>query len=242
MSMGNKEVLANNLKYYMDKHNVTRNDLVDDLNIAYMTISDWINAKTYPRIDKIELLAHYFQIEKSDLIEYHGNKSIIDKIVEVSSQLYEIRQQKVYNFAEHQLEEQNKVIHIHKDNGDYITETLRGYLSAGTGELQLEEVLEEVEVPVEIIPEQHYDMLLQINGDSMLPMFQDGERIFVRKIEDTGELRSGQIGVFIIDGESYLKKAYKEDNQLRLVSLNDKYDDLIFNEVNDIEVIGTVVM
>ena len=38
------------------------------------------------------------------------------------------------------------------------------------------------------------------------------------------------------------KKAYKEDNQLRLVSLNDKYDDLIFNEVNDIEVIGTVVM
>lgn len=242
MSMGNKEVLANNLKYYMDKHNVTRNDLVDDLNIAYMTISDWINGKTYPRIDKIELLAHYFQIEKSDLIEYHGNKSIIDKIVEVSSQLQEVRQQKVYNFAEHQLEEQNKVIHIHKDNGDYITETLRGYLSAGTGELQLEEVLEEVEVPVEIIPEQHYDMLLQINGDSMLPMFQDGERIFVRKIKETSELRSGQIGVFIIDGESFLKKAYKEDSQLRLVSLNDKYDDLIFNEVNDIEVIGTVVM
>ena len=223
MSMGNKEVLANNLKYYMDKHNVTRNDLVDDLNIAYMTISDWINAKTYPRIDKIELLAHYFQIEKSDLIEYHGNKSIIDEIVEVSSQLHETRQQKVYNYAEHQLDEQNKVMHIHKDNGDYITETLRGYLSAGTGELQLEEVLEEVEIPVEIIPEQHYDMLLQINGDSMLPMFQDGERIFVRKIEDTSELRSGQIGVFIIDGESYLKKAYKEDNQLRLVSLTKKF-------------------
>lgn len=160
----------------------------------------------------------------------------------IYNQLESSRQKKVYSFAEHQLEEQNKVIHIHKDNGDYVTETLRGYLSAGTGELQLEEVLEEVEVPVEIIPEQHYDMLLQINGDSMLPMFQDGERIFVRKIEDTGELRSGQIGVFIIDGESYLKKAYKEDNQLRLVSLNDKYDDLIFNEVNDIEVIGTVVM
>lgn len=186
-------------------------------------------------------LAEVLQISPLHIIKDDYSPDYID-ILPIYNKLEFARQQKVYNFAEHQLEEQNKVIHIHKDNGDYITETLRGYLSAGTGELQLEEVLEEVEVPVEIIPEQHYDMLLQINGDSMLPMFQDGERIFVRKIEDTGELRSGQIGVFIIDGESFLKKAYKEDNQLRLVSLNDKYEDLIFNEVNDIEVVGTVVM
>ena len=56
MSIGNKEVLANNLKHCMDKDNVSRNNLVDDLNIAYMTIYDWVNAKTYPRIDKIEML------------------------------------------------------------------------------------------------------------------------------------------------------------------------------------------
>lgn len=189
-------------------------------------------------IEILEPLSEILQTTPQYLMGWDNNLDIMP----IYSELEPPYQQKVYNFAEFQLEEQNKVIHIHKDNGDYVTETLRGYLSAGTGEMQLEEVLEEVEIPVEMIPEQHYDMLLQINGDSMLPMFQDGERIFVRKIEDTGELRSGQIGVFIIDGESYLKKAYKEDNQLRLVSLNDKYDDLIFNEVNDIEVIGTVVM
>ncbi|MGY0837286.1 S24 family peptidase [Aerococcus urinaeequi] len=55
-------------------------------------------------------------------------------------------------------------------------------------------------------------------------------------------MRSGQIGVFIIDNESYLKKAYIEDNHLRLVSLNTKYVDLIFDDVNEITVVGTVVM
>lgn len=193
-------------------------------------------------VENVFKIAKHLNMKPEQLASLEETTELVGEILSVSVQLDSRHQQKVYNFAEHQLEEQNKVTHIHKDNGDYVTETLRGYLSAGTGELQLEEVLEEVEIPVEMIPEQHYDMLLQINGDSMLPMFQDGERIFVRKIEDTGELRSGQIGVFIIDGESYLKKAYKEDNQLRLVSLNDKYDDLIFNEVNDIEVIGTVVM
>lgn len=235
-----------NLKYLREKFNMEQIDLATKLGRkSSSSISEWEKGKYTPKIKTLAEIANIFKVDLDDLMNIdisNVETSTLNKIVNISKQLPPSRQSKVYNFAEHQLEEQNKVIHIHKDNGDYITETLRGYLSAGTGELQLEEVLEEVEVPVEIIPEQHYDMLLQINGDSMLPMFQDGERIFVRKIEDTGELRSGQIGVFIIDGESYLKKAYKEDNQLRLVSLNDKYDDLIFNEVNDIEVIGTVVM
>lgn len=235
-----------NLKYLREKFNMEQIDLATKLGRkSSSSISEWEKGKYTPKIKTLAEIANIFKVDLDDLMNIdisNVETSMLDKIVSISKQLNPSRQSKVYNYAEHQLEEQNKVIHIHKDNGDYITETLRGYLSAGTGELQLEEVLEEVEIPVEIIPEQHYDMLLQINGDSMLPMFQDGERIFVRKIEDTGELRSGQIGVFIIDGESYLKKAYKEDNQLRLVSLNDKYDDLIFNEVNDIEVIGTVVM
>lgn len=217
----------------------TQNDLGKRLKLQATAIGNYERGERPLNQDILFELSDIFDVSINYFFPTTVSKTEIQNIYD---QLNDERQIKVYNFAEHQLEEQNKVIHIHKDNGDYVTETLRGYLSAGTGELQLEEVLEEVEIPVEIIPEQHYDMLLQINGDSMLPMFQDGERIFVRKIEDSSELRSGQIGVFIIDGESYLKKAYKEDNQLRLVSLNDKYDDLIFNEVNDIEVIGTVVM
>lgn len=67
--LGNKEVMANNLKYYMSLYNKERNEIRKVLGIPYTTLSDWLNAKKYPRIDKIEMLANYFNIEKSDLIE-----------------------------------------------------------------------------------------------------------------------------------------------------------------------------
>lgn len=67
--LGNKEVMANNIKMYMRKNNVTSSDVCNVLKFKAATFSDWINAKTYPRIDKIEMLANYFGISKADLVE-----------------------------------------------------------------------------------------------------------------------------------------------------------------------------
>lgn len=67
--LGNKEIMSKNIKHYMKIYNKTRTEICNDLDISYTTFADWINAKTYPRIDKIELLANYFKIEKSDLVE-----------------------------------------------------------------------------------------------------------------------------------------------------------------------------
>lgn len=67
--LGNKKIFAKNLNYYMQIHNKDRNDICNILDIPYTTLSDWLNAKKYPRIDKIEMLSNYFKIEKSDLIE-----------------------------------------------------------------------------------------------------------------------------------------------------------------------------
>ena len=47
----------------------TRNTICDDLGFKYTTFTDWVNGNKYPRIDKIEILANYFGIKKSDLIE-----------------------------------------------------------------------------------------------------------------------------------------------------------------------------
>lgn len=67
--LGNKEIFSKNLKYYMTINNKNRNDICDILGFKYSTFSDWYNGNKYPRIDKIEMLANYFRIEKSDLIE-----------------------------------------------------------------------------------------------------------------------------------------------------------------------------
>lgn len=67
--LGNKEIIAKNIKYYMDLHGKHRKDVCNDLGFVYSTFSDWLNGKKYPRIDKIEMLARYFNISKADLVE-----------------------------------------------------------------------------------------------------------------------------------------------------------------------------
>ena len=69
MNNSNKIILSKNLVYYMENNNIDRNKLCKDLGLKYSTVSEWISAKKYPRIDKIEILANYFGINKSDLIE-----------------------------------------------------------------------------------------------------------------------------------------------------------------------------
>lgn len=71
--LGNKEIFAKNLKFYMELNKKDRNDVCRDLEIPYSTFTDWYNANIYPRIDKIQLLANYFGIQKSDLVENHDN-------------------------------------------------------------------------------------------------------------------------------------------------------------------------
>ena len=68
-ALGNKQIMADNIAYYMSVKGVDRNQLCDDLNFKYSTVSEWLAAKKYPRIDKIEIMAAYFGITKSDLIE-----------------------------------------------------------------------------------------------------------------------------------------------------------------------------
>ena len=67
--LGNKEIMARNIKKYMELNNKTRNDMCEALGVKYTTFTDWVNGNAYPRIDKIELMADFFGVLKSDLIE-----------------------------------------------------------------------------------------------------------------------------------------------------------------------------
>lgn len=78
-NLGNKETMAKNIKYYMDKNNVTASEICKILDVPQSTFSYWLSAKTYPRIDKIEMMANYFGINKSGLVEEHVKlNNIID--------------------------------------------------------------------------------------------------------------------------------------------------------------------
>ena len=68
-NIGNKETMAKNLAYYVRISGKTQKEVAEVAGVAASTFNDWIKAKKYPRIDKIEILANYFGILKSDLIE-----------------------------------------------------------------------------------------------------------------------------------------------------------------------------
>lgn len=64
-----KEIFSKKLNYYMKENGVSQSDIVNRFGITASTVSDWCNAKKYPRIDKIQMLADFFGILKSDLTE-----------------------------------------------------------------------------------------------------------------------------------------------------------------------------
>ena len=74
--LGNKEVMAKNIKYYLKENDITQTEMCNTLGFKMSTVSDWMHARTYPRIDKIEMMANYFGIEKSDLVEQKSSKTI----------------------------------------------------------------------------------------------------------------------------------------------------------------------
>lgn len=68
-ALGNKEILAKNLKRYIERSGKDRRELANTWGFKYSTMSEWLNAKKYPRIDKIQIMADYFGITMADLIE-----------------------------------------------------------------------------------------------------------------------------------------------------------------------------
>lgn len=73
-NIGNKETFAKNLSYYLSINGRNQKEVAEYLGVAQSTFNEWANAKKYPRIDKIEKLANYFGILKSDLIEEKDGK------------------------------------------------------------------------------------------------------------------------------------------------------------------------
>lgn len=80
--MWSKEVFAKNLRYYMESRGKNQKELAEIVGVSAPTMNDWLKAKKYPRIDKIDILADYFGILKSDLIEEKEKSTETDGLSE----------------------------------------------------------------------------------------------------------------------------------------------------------------
>lgn len=98
--------------------------------------------------------------------------------------------------------------------------------SAGTGQVVFEDMpTERIQIPD--IPEYRcVSYAIGVNGDSMEPLYYDGDILLV---ETTLQIEIGEIGIFIVDGEAFVKQL----GEGKLISLNEKYKDIPLTEYSN---------
>ncbi|HEA4979113.1 TPA: XRE family transcriptional regulator [Staphylococcus aureus] len=236
----NKErniIIAKNIRKFLNDSNMSQKKLAELINIKPSTLSDYLNLRSNPSHGVIQRIADVFEVGKSDIDTTYKDDNDITSIY---NKLTPPRQENVLNYANEQLEEQNSrgdnIVDINSYKQDKISVNVNGCVSAGVGERLHDETLFTEMVKAPIPP---HDLALKVNGDSMEPMFKDGEIIFVEK---THNIKNGQIGIFIIEEEAYVKKVFVEDDRLTLVSLNKDYDDLHFYRNESVRLIGKVIL
>ncbi|EOD4669822.1 LexA family transcriptional regulator [Staphylococcus aureus] len=231
------------LKQIMSERKISQSELSRRTGIGRNSISDYLNGKYEAKQDKVFELAKALNVNEAWLMGFDisKNRKIENNdITSIYSKLTPPRQSNVLKYATNQLEEQNNDSDNLVDFNSYIQEKsevdIYGCASAGIGERLYNEPISK-EFVRGYVPA--HDLALKVNGDSMEPMFKDGEIIFVEK---THNIKNGQIGIFIIEEEAYVKKVFVEDDRLTLVSLNKDYDDLHFYRNESVRLIGKVIL
>lgn len=164
------------------------------------------------------------------------------RILTVYNQLKQPRQEKVLNFANEQLEEQNKVVSMFdkkfEETEDYINDYVEGLVAAGNGTFQEDNLHMEVKLRADDVPEE-YDTIAKVAGDSMEPLIQDNDLLF---INITSQVDINDIGIFQINGKNFVKKLKRDyGGAWYLQSLNNNYEEIYLSEDDNIRTIGEVV-
>ncbi len=100
-----KKIFSEQLNYYMQLNHKQQDDIVKDLGINKSTISTWCRGIKMPRVNAIRLLAEYFGVNISDLIQYK-EKKMLDEFNKVWKQLAPEQQEDVRKYAEYLLSKQ----------------------------------------------------------------------------------------------------------------------------------------
>lgn len=234
-------ILGEAIKKLRLKNKLTQVELGKLTGFKQNTISQHEKGKR--EIDEEDILKYCkaLGVSPQTLFDMSSKKRTSKELSIIYNKLDSKRQTKVYDYATEQLNEQNnKITNIN----DYIEEETNWYevkfygsISAGTGLYLDDEQVETISFGADMVPS-GTDFCLKVNGDSMEPMFNNGDYVFIKRETD---FRNGTIGAVIVNGEAYLKKIYITDNSIRLVSLNKKYKDITVSEDDTLNYVGTVV-
>ena len=224
------------------KKGMSMSELARRVGIAKSTMSRYFNKTREFPLNKADDFARIFNITPEFLLGIQKENKERPEILTIYNQLEEPRQEKVLDFANAQLDEQESSkgasIFEKVSNEDYIIDYVEGLVAAGHGTLQEDNLHMEVKLRSEDVPED-YDTIAKVAGDSMEPLIEDNDLLFIKV---TSQVDINSIGIFQVNGKNFVKKLKRDyDGSWYLQSLNSGYEEIHLSENDDIRTIGEVV-
>lgn len=235
------QIIAENITHFRKQRGITQKELAKEVGITASTMTDYMKLRSAPSFGVIQKLADYFGVKKSDIDTTFKEEStnslpdapdsltqqIMDKVVQLTPPNQKIVLRTSEELLESQNEEETKINEVSEVISLYQVEVVSETAAAsgfnyGFGY----DDTDRETIEVDERPPRH-DIATKVSGDSMQPDYQDGDILYL--VDKGLTTYNGDLAVIAYGDRSYFKKIYTENGRLRLVSLNDKYEDIILD-------------
>ena len=230
-------VICERIRYYREKQGIDQKTMASKLGITANSISNWENGRSRPDVNLLPAICKVLEISLLDLYGIDGSVSTITPKQQSLIEKYEMLS------GGHQLAVENLIDNlIAVEKSDYCPDLkvlmyFNRSLAAGIGDpTEFDEDAELVYV-YSTAEVNRADSIFKINGDSMEPVFSDGQEVLVQRLPWNHTLNPGEIGAFMINNETYIKR-YEKDG---LHSLNPDYPVMHFDDEQSVYLIGKVL-
>ena len=205
---------------------MTQKDIADQLGISYQAYSAWERGVKEPSKEKVNRLEQLLKVPKGYFTEI--------EIVRLYNTLSNKGKNQVVEYARDllQKEKTQQVISVSEKLYKY---HVYEKMSAGIGASVYDDRNYDT---VYFNEELAHDFASWVSGDSMEPKYQNGS---VALIRETGFDYDGAVYAVVCNNQTYIKRVYREEEGLRLVSINSKYDDILISYDEDPRVVGIIV-
>ena len=205
---------------------LTQKEIAEELGISFQAYSAWERGIKEPSKEKVAQLENILKVAKGYFTQI--------EIVRLYHSLSKQGQEKVVLYARNlsQEEQDQKVTVMPERLYEY-----RVYerMSAGIGASVYDDQNFDT---VYFNEELAHDFASWVSGDSMEPKYQNGS---VALIRETGFDYDGAVYAVVCNNQTYIKRVYREENRLRLVSINPKYKDIFISYEEDPRIVGIIV-
>ena len=205
---------------------MTQKDIADQLGISYQAYSAWERGVKEPSKEKVSQLEKILQVPKGYFTEI--------EIVRLYNTLSNRGKNQVVDYARDlvQREKTQRVVSVSENLYEY---HVYEKMSAGIGASVYDDRNYDT---VYFNEELAHDFASWVSGDSMEPKYHNGS---VALIRETGFDYDGAVYAVVCNNQTFIKRVYREENGLRLVSINPKYKDIFISYDEDPRVVGIIV-